>query len=421
MAQIVSPIAGLGHNSGPKLEAPKKKLLIPQKLLPIYQPWRHVALYGGRGGAKSFTISEAIILESSKVQHRVVCCRQFQNSIRESSKALLEFQIDRLGLQAVWHITDRELVNIKNGSRITFIGLDRNPESIKSLEGATICWVEEARLVKQEALEVLIPTIRARGSKIYWSWNPKFSTDPVDEYFRGSVRPENSFIQKVTYQDNPYFYQTALPSEMRFMKRLDLQKYHYIWGGEYDETGETRIFNNWKEGRVRIPDGNLPLFGLDFGYAQDPTVLIRLHLIESIKTIYITHERYSKRCPNRDIPELIEGVPDVDSQQIVGDSSRPETIEELCFKGFNVVGSTKGAGSVKHGIEFIQGYQVVIDPDCVHMLDAAKGYKWIVDPKTDKVTDKPHHDESDCWDAVRYALQNYSNSQGTGRVMRGKV
>lgn len=401
----------------------KLQLTGGEKFQPLYQPYRHKALYGGRGGGKSHGIGEALVVHAMMGYERIVGARQFQNSISESSKALIESKIRKLGVSKAFKILEREIVHEETDSRFTFIGLERNPESVKSLEGCTKCWVEEARMVKSTSMDILIPTIRTPGSEIWWSWNPKFKADPIDAYFRGPMEPPRSYIQEVSWRDNPWFYLTEMPAEKAHMYGLDKKKYEHIWEGKYDDTGEARIFNNTRVGRIEIPEFATPLFGMDFGFANDPNALIKLYVMEATKQIYIAQEAFG-RVPLNDLCDLMATVTESNKFEIVADSSRPETIDYIngSGKGYFVTSSRKGAGSIKTGIEFLQGYEIIIDPDCVHMQDEALSYSWKVDERSEKILPIPLDTDNHGWDAVRYALERYRDGQsGGGKVSRGGV
>lgn len=370
---------------------------------------RHFALFGGRGGAKSHGIANAIIAHSSQRNERVVCGRQFQNSIRDSSKALLEAKIRDMGLSGSWSSTERELVNSSTKSRITFIGMDRNPDSAKSLEGATIFWGEEAQTFTKRSIELIIPTLRAKGSRLYWSWNPRYTDDPIDAFFRGQTPPSRSYIRAVGYQDNPWFYQTEMPQEMADMRRTNPKRCEHVWGGAYDENPDGLILPNHEIGRPEyIPQKCYPRFGIDFGFASDATALVKSYLIPEISCIYIAQEAHGHGIPTRDLPALMDQVTESRDWPIIGDSSRPETIEALCHAGFNVMGSRKGAGSVRDGLTWMQGYKLLIDPRCTQTAYEVKRYKWKEDRNGRIMPTPDGRCEDHCIDALRYAHEDDS-------------
>ena len=389
-------------------------LRIPEAFLPLWtgvfpetrRAVEHFAFFGGRGGGKSHSVAEAIIAQASRAQERIVCGRQFQISIRDSVKELLEIKIKDMGMSAHFNSTEREIVNIVTGSRLSFIGMDRNPDSAKSLEGATIFWGEEAHTFTARSVEVIIPTIRSTGSRLIWSWNPRYRTDPVDSLFRGAAVPENAYVRKVSWRDNPFFMQTRMPSEYR--RSLKSPKRHvHIWEGGYDENPDVAIFDNWRVGRID-PGKARPRFGMDFGYSADPNVAIKLYVLQEEGIVYIANEAVGYKVPNRDLPALIDGIPEARDWPITADSARPETIEFLQSCGFSVFSARKGAGSIKNGINWLQGMELVISPECPITAEEVRDYKWHTDPNGKPLPLPAPGQVDHCIDAIRYAVEEES-------------
>lgn len=388
---------------------PEVDLVIPEACAPLWQGgYEHYALYGGRGGAKSHGIAEPIVAQACQREERVVCARQFQVSIKDSVKELLEKKIKKMNMAAFFNVTEREIVNISTGSRFSFIGMDRNPDSAKSLEGCTLFWGEEAHTFTNKSIEIIIPTIRDIRSRLYWSWNPRFRDDPVDAMFRGPEPPENSYIKEVSWRDNPFFYQTRMPSEMRRMKRANPKRYHHVWEGGYDENPDSVIFDNWEIGQVDIPDKLLPRFGMDFGFSSDPNVAIKLYVIEDLDVIYITHEAIGYRVPNKKLPALLDTIPGIRDHEIIADSARPETIEYLDSEGYNIYPSRKGAGSIKNGINWLLGYKIVVHPRCATVVEELRNYKWKLDANDKPLPVPAERQQDHCIDAIRYAVEEIS-------------
>src|SRR5262245_38162961 len=349
----------------------------------LWSDARHKALFGGRGAAKSWSVATYLAIRTARKKKRVVCARQFQNSIRDSSKHLIEKRIDSLGLRPQYDINDRAITHA-NGSEYIFLGLERNIDSIRSIEDIDILWVEEARNTKAKSLEILLPTIRASTSELIWTWNPEQPDDPVDAYFRSGPLPPRTVVTRVDYRDNPFFYCTALPHEMEVLKRGNYERYKHVWLGEYDTRFETKVFPNVRIGRVDLPDYIRPRYGLDFGFGSDPSCIIKIYVDEVQKIIYIAAEAFG-RVAMDDLPTILRSVLQNDSDFIRADSSQPGTIEFLNARGFNIEPARKGAGSVKTGILLLQGFDIVIDPDCEEMREEARLYSWMTDRLTGKV------------------------------------
>jgi phage terminase large subunit len=401
------------HNGGPALDG-APTLLLGEKFVDLFMPARHKAFYGGRGSAKSHSFATVLVLLAAQRTLLIVCARQFQNSIRDSVKELIEAKIRNLGLVDQFTIYEREIIHKGTGSRFIFIGLDRNPESAKSLEGADICWVEEARTINARSMEILIPTIRKPGSEIWWSWNPEHEDDPVDDYFRGTTAkrkkkdwqpPPDSLIRQVGIEDNPWFYNTTMPNEMWHMLNGNPTRYRHVWLGDYDNDYESKIFSNIVIGRMDIPKNIAPRYGMDFGFGSDPSFVVKVYVINSLRRIYIAKE-FMGRIPLRDLPSAMDTVVESRDDFIRADSSQPGTIDHLNSQGFNLVGAKKGPGSVKSGITWLQGYTIFIDPECEHMREEARLYSWQVDRLTGKRLSVPVDAHNHGWDATRYATED---------------
>ena len=195
---------------------------------------RYKAAFGGRGSGKSRFFADAAIFNALNVSGlRVLCVREVQKSLKESAKRLIEDEIRAQGVEHLFNIKTTE-IDTPGGGTIAFAGMqDHTADSIKSYEGFDVAWVEEAQTLSARSLELLRPTIRKAGSELWFSWNPRSASDPVDAFFRGEKPPQNAVITKVNYNDNPFF-----PKELEEERLLDYeanpQRYGHIWLGEYE-------------------------------------------------------------------------------------------------------------------------------------------------------------------------------------------
>lgn len=364
---------------------------------------RYVAVYGGRGGGKSRAISAALVIRAAQEPLRILCAREIQKSIRDSVKRLLDDDILRLGLEDKYQSTDTEIRG-KNGSLFIFAGLRTNIESIKSMEGIDICWVEEAQTVSQQSLNILVPTIRKRDSQIFFSWNPYNETDPIDVMFRGNLPPPRSKVLSVNYINNPWFPE-VLREEMEHDKERDLDKYKHIWLGSYVSNSDARVFNNWVTEDFQTPDDAVFRFGADWGFAKDPTTLVRCYMVG--RKLYIDHEAYLVGCEILDTPDLFLTVPESENWPIVADSARPETISHMTGAGFKIMPAVKGQNSVREGIEWLKTYDIVVHPRCRRMAYELTHYRYKTDPLTGKVLPILEDKHNHLIDALRYACEAY--------------
>lgn len=377
-------------------------MTFPQKFQPLFTPSRYKAAKGGRGSAKSHSFAKALLIKGAQKQLRILCTREIQNSIKSSVKRLLDDQIAIHGLNGFYRPTDTEIRG-KNGTLFIFAGLRSNIETVRSLEGIDIAWIEEANTVSKNSLEVLIPTIRKPGSEIWASWNPRLPTDPIDSFFNEVNCPPDTTLISANYYDNPWFPE-VLRQEMEWDQRRDPDKYVHIWLGGYRVHSEARVFKNFRVEEFETPNEARFYFGADWGYANDPTVLIRCFIED--KTLYIDKEAYAIGCEIDDTPELFDLVPGSRLWPIRADSARPETISYMRKHGFpRIESASKGPNSVMEGIEFIKNYDVVIHPSCIHTADEFMLYNYQIDKLTGDVLPKLEDKKNHTIDSVRYALE----------------
>lgn len=225
-------------------EALELELVTPDIFLPLYEPKRTKVLYGGRGGAKSWAIADALIVKSWEKPLLILCTRELQRSIKESVHKLLSDRIEANGFGAEFDILNNEIRG-KNGSRFIFAGLRHNITEIKSTEGVDICWVEEAEKVTDESWKTLIPTIRKPDSEIWISFNPRLITDATYQRFVLNPPPD-AWVQKVSWRDNPWF-PDVLMKEMEYLKSRDYEEYMHVWEGELKMFADGAIYRKQLE------------------------------------------------------------------------------------------------------------------------------------------------------------------------------
>lgn len=199
----------------------------------LLKPSRYKGVFGGRGSGKSHFFAELMVEQCvMNPGTRAVCIREVQKSLKESAKRLLEDKIEAMGVASMFRIQNEQIIT-PGGGLIIFMGMrDHTKESIKSLEGFNIAWVEEAQTLSRGSLEMLRPTIRSPGSEIWFSWNPRLKSDPIDVFLRSEEPPTDSVVLKANYDANPWF-PDVLEQERRDCMRSDPDMYDHIWRGEY--------------------------------------------------------------------------------------------------------------------------------------------------------------------------------------------
>lgn len=375
----------------------------------VTEPARYRGAYGGRGSGKSHLFAEYIIEKCILQKTDVVCVREVQKSLNQSVKKLLEEKIQTLKVGSMFQILHDRIMTPRGG-RIIFQGMmNHTAESIKSLEGYDVAWVEEAQSLSQRSLDLLRPTIRKENSELLFSWNPRFDSDPVDQLLRGENPPPDAIVVQANWSDNPWFPEN-LKTELEYDRKRDRDKYLHVWAGEYINNSEARVFKNWRIDEFAAPPDAVHRLGADWGFAVDPTVLVRCHIIG--RTLYVDHEAWMVGCEITDIPALFFTVPESEKWPIVADSARPETISHLRRNGFpKIMPAVKGPRSLEEGVEWLKSYDIVVHPRCQHTIDELSLYSYKVDPLTDKVLPVLRDAENHVIDALRYACEGVRRVQ----------
>ncbi len=367
------------------------------------EPGRYKGAYGGRGSGKSHFFAELAIEDSISRKTDIVCVREIQKTLDQSVKKLLEAKVEAMGLGPRFDIKrDRILSDL--GGTIIFQGMqEHTAESIKSLEGFDRAWVEEAQTLSQRSLDMLRPTIRKDDSELWFSWNPNFATDPVDVLLRGEHPPPGTCVVKVNYRDNPWL-PDVLTKELAYDQARDPEKFAHVWLGEYQRNSEARVFRNWKIEEFELPNGTIHRQGADWGYAIDPSVLVRC-AIEG-KRLYVDFEAYMLGCEIDQLPDLFDRVPESRKWFITADSARPETISYMQRHGYPKINAAiKGPRSLEEGVAFLQSFDIIVHPRCQHVIDELTLYSYKTDPLTGKVLPMLQDKHNHCIDSLRYACE----------------
>jgi PBSX family phage terminase large subunit len=366
--------------------------------------WREAAIYGGRGSLKSHTVARYLLIKARQMKTRVACFREYQNSISESSHQLLVDLINKYKLSE-FKVTDNSIINKINQSDFIFKGLHRNEQSIKSIEGIDIAWVEEAQTVSKKSIDVLTPTVRKPESKIIYTYNRLDEEDPVHKRLVIEGRP-NTLIINVNYDTAMKYgwFPEVLKAEMEDDKERRPALYKHKWLGEPNNS-EGRIFTDWDTEIDEVPkEARLVRYGIDFGYTIDPTVIEAIYYFNGM---YIIDEVvYMKKLSNRNIADILLNLPRC---LVIADSAEPKSIDELAGYGINIVGAKKGQGSVSQGIQWVQEQKVGLTRRSYKTKTAYLNYKWALD-KDEKPLNEPDdtiHEWSNSMDAIRYGLDSF--------------
>lgn len=231
--------------SPPPAQKAEVDFKVSEKLAPLLRPARYKAAFGGRGGGKSHFFGGKVVLKTLESRCRIVCLREVQNTIKESVRHLIVSKIHEWGLGELYDFGRGGDIRGPHGSEIIFRGMqDYTAENIKSLEDFDYCWVEEAQTFGARSLRILRPTLRKEDSEIWFSWNPRYETDPVDKFFRGGAMPSNTIAAEVNWNDNPWISRTLL-NEKDDDYANDPEMAVHVWEGGYEISSEASYYGKW--------------------------------------------------------------------------------------------------------------------------------------------------------------------------------
>lgn len=305
--------------------------------------WREAAVYGGRFSLKSHTVARVLLIKARQRKTRIGCFREFQSSIAESSHQLLKDLIAFYRLTD-FEVTNNSIINKLNGSDFLFKGLYNNEQSVKSIEGIDIAWVEEAQSVTTNSLEVLTPTVRKEGSQIIYTYNREFEDDPVHKRLVLEGRP-NTLKINVNY-DIALKY-GWLPDVIKLEMEDDKIKrpalYKHKWLGE-PNTQEQRILKDW-DFIDEIPhEARLERRCLDPGYTNDETAIVDIYYYNGG---YIWDEvAYLKGLQAKQIADILLNQPT--KALTICDSADPRLIDEIRSYGVLITPVSKTKGEVNN-------------------------------------------------------------------------
>lgn len=403
-----------------------------------YKQADYIVYWGGRGAAKTWAVAEALVRKAAASQLLIGCAREFQNSIKDSSHRVIKNTIERLGLSA-WFTVTAETIKSRAGSEFIFKGLS-NSDSLRSLEGCDILWVEEAQSVSEASWRGVIPTIRKANAMIWVTFNLMDEKDATYQRFVVH-KTADMIVHKVNYDSNPFF-GGKLQRDMEADKARDFHLYEHIWLGMPLKISDAIIFNRkycieafpadlWKEPGYGVVT---PRYGLDWGYAQDPLAVSRSFVLEKDKWF---RKDGKKRlfisdvlmAPGIDLGDpmvaFLDHMPGIREWPLKADAAQPAMINDVRSKGFSCSGAEKWPGSVEDGIAYLRGFDEIIIQDAktashhllreglLKMAEEARLYRYKVDPKqVDEngqpqvlpiIIDKFNHG----WDSIRYGHDGY--------------
>lgn len=328
-----------------------------------------------------------------------VCLREVQGTLDQSVKRLIDLRIKAHRLEDYFESTKSEIRSKRGSGIVVFKGLSKLTEAgIKSMESFDIWFIEEGQTISKASLAILMPTVRKVGSQVWIAWNPLDETVPVDELLRGKNRRQDATVIEVNFWDSPFF-TDELAAEMEYDRDTDPEKFQWVWCGQYLKFSEARVFRNWKVEEFEAPRGTIHRFGLDWGFFPDPLAVVRGYI--DGRKIYIEHEAYRVRCEVEDTAAVCLTIPEAETYAINCANDRPERVTSLRRAGINAISIMREQNSVVAGVEYMQGFQFIIHPRCVHTAAEFALFSRKTDPLTGAVLPAFKEGNDHCIAAIR--------------------
>ena len=403
-----------------------KKIRLPDLVGKGYKDfWNFKGRYrvckGSRGSKKSKTTALFFIYSMMKYPGaNLLVVRKVYRTLKDSCFTDLKWAINILGVQDYWSVKESplEIIYIPTGQKILFRGLD-DPLKVTSItvETGNLCWawIEEAyEINKEQDFNMLDESIRGTVEEplykqITLTFNPWNERHWLKKRFF-DVEDENIMAKTTSYMCNEWLDESD-KKLFEDMKKNNPRRYQVAGLGEWGIV-EGLVYENWRELEfdwreiLNKRQKAKAVFGLDFGYTNDPAAFFCGILDREQKEIYVFDEIYQKGMQNRAIYNNIEKL-GFRKEIIVADSAEPKSIEHLRSLGLmRIKASRKGKDSINAGVQFIQDFKIFIHPRCNNFLTEISNYSWDKD-KFDKTINKPIDDFNHLMDAMRYALEDY--------------
>lgn len=385
----------------------KKSLFVP-KFYPLLFDYSHrwEIYMGSAGSAKSYFITQKLIVRACSETIKILVCRRTATTIRNTCFSLFKDILAKWKLTPYVKIRESDFrITFPNGSEIIFMGLDEETKLL-SLNNIGCIFIEEVFEVPKSIVEQL--NLRLRGKtpnqQIIAAFNPISKNHWLHDFCE--VNPPSSFIYThSTYKDNPFLNDDYI-AELEELYTRNPQKARIYCDGEWGVDAEGLVLQNWKveEFDHATIKGQL-LVGLDFGFVNDISAIVGSVLDEENKRIYVFKEYGATNKTNAELVDIITSL-GFHKSIIVADCAEPKSIEEIKRAGVGKIRACKkGPDSIMHGIQKLQNYQIIVHPSCTGLITELENYSWQKDKHSDVYTNKPIDEWNHYIDALRYSLQ----------------
>ena len=390
-----------------------KKSQFTPKFFPLLLDYSHrwEVYMGSAGSAKSYFITQKLIVRACKEPIKILVCRRYGSTIRNTCFSLFKEILSKWKLLPFVKIRETDFnIRFSNGSEIIFIGLDEETKLL-SLNGIGAIFIEEAYEVPKPIVEQL--NLRLRGKtknqQIIMAFNPISANHWLKEF---CDNPPSSFMfVHSTYKDNP-FLNAEYIQQLEELYVRNPAKARVFCDGEWGVDAEGLVITNWSKEEfdaMELAAADLEhRAGIDLGWV-DKTAIIDSLYDAANKTIYVFNEFYKSGCQLSDIAFAL-GEMNLKKTKIFVDSAEPRSIQFFRNEGFNTVPCSKGKDSVKAGLMFLQDCRIIVHPKCHNFITELENFSYIKSKQTGEWTEETTHEWSHAIDACRYAYSDiYTN------------
>ena len=368
--------------------------------------------YGGAGSAKSYSITQKIIIRCCNERIKILVCRKYGSTLRNTCFSLFKEVLEKWKLTSYVRIKESDFsITFPNGSQIIMMGLDEETKLL-SLNNIGTIWIEEAFEVPKDIVEQLNLRMRSQNEnqQIIMSWNP-ISINSWLYDFAELNPPENSRKIFSTFKDNPFLSKEYIEAmeDMRVRNPAKARIYYY---GQYGVNPEGLVIQNWRaedfDPMHLASLGYEHRVGMDLGWVDKSAIIDSLYDRQN-KTIYVFNEFYKSGCQLSELACQIKKM-GLQKCKIFVDAAEPRSIQFFRQEGINATPCKKGADSVKAGLMFLQDNLIIVHPKCKNFIMELENFSYIKSKLTGEWTEDTTHEFSHAVDACRYAYSDiYTN------------
>ena len=399
-----------------------KSLFVP-KFYPLLFDYSHRwELYmGSAGSAKSYFITQKLIIRGLNEKIKILVCRRYGTTLRNSCFALFKEILNKWKIINLCNVNNSNMIiTLPNGSEIIFLGLD-DETKLLSISGITCVFVEEVFEVPKDIVEQLNLRLRggSKNKQILLAWNPININSWLYSFTKNL--PEDAIYIHSTFRDNP-FLDAQYIKQLESLYKTNPAKARVFCDGEWGVNPEGLVLTNWTKQEfdpMELAQTLEHRAGMDLGWVDKSAIIDSLYDREN-KTIYVFNEFYKSGCQ---LSELATKIKEMNLQKckIRVDAAEPRSIQYFKNEGINATPCSKGNDSVKAGLMFLQDHKIIVHPKCNNLITELENFSYIKSKITGEWTDDTTHEFSHAIDALRYAYSDIYAAPRTAKTISKNV